>query len=552
MPNYLRSLLVIPALVGSLGCPRGQAQERLHVEGTILGVDGRPLPMAHARLLSDNPLAPLLTVAADREGRFTLTTSQKPGSYSLAFSGVGHEWAELSLPLFSARSFRLQVRLGTLEVAKDLSGAGLMVQDGSGKPIRVPLVPQGDGTYAADITAQGREVRYQVDHALCLTEGVLSRCALEGTQGMGYEPVVERYYKSILPLVDGKAHVVFDPKRLPQGSREAVLSFEAQDRDLAEIWRIDQERHAIMKFMTGQQRETALSMPDRMARNEAFCQPHVQRWTTALEGEKDPAVRQALGSALLLYGPKDKGAVLKAFPVASPFWKQLSALDRTLLAGSFAFAPEATKAALRPILLEHLDAESWKKRVLPTLNMFGPGKAEAEVAALEALSPGHPTTRELRQALGASPARLAKGQPFPRFQLPSLEDPRQVLSLDTFKGRYLLVDFWAVWCKPCVAELPGLHKAFEAFKGRGLEVLSLSFDPRLEDIQAYRQSQRMPMPWKHAWLDGGPEHAFSKQLEVTAIPRAFLVGPDGRILAMDGELRGPALEQTLARLLGKP
>ena len=113
------------------------------------------------------------------------------------------------------------------------------------------------------------------------------------------------------------------------------------------------------------------------------------------------------------------------------------------------------------------------------------------------------------------------------------------------------MDVWAVWCKPCVGELPGLHKAFEAFKGRGLEVLSLSFDVQPGDIQAFRASQKLPMPWKHVWLEGGSQHPFAKTLEVATIPRVFLVGPDGTIRAMDGELKGPALEKTLARLMAK-
>ena len=82
-------------------------------------------------------------------------------------------------------------------------------------------------------------------------------------------------------------------------------------------------------------------------------------------------------------------------------------------------------------------------------------------------------------------------------------------------------------------------------------VVAMTANTCPEDIQAFRASQSLPMPWKHAWLEKGSEHAFARSLEVTTIPRVFLVGPDGAIRAMDGELKGPALEKTLARLMGR-
>lgn len=132
-----------------------------------------------------------------------------------------------------------------------------------------------------------------------------------------------------------------------------------------------------------------------------------------------------------------------------------------------------------------------------------------------------------------------------------MEDPKQTLSLDTFKGKFLLIDFWATWCKPCVAELPGLQKAHATFKDRGLEVLSLSLDNTPEAVASLRSALKLPMPWKHALLEGHTEHPFCKALQVQAIPRVFLVSPDGKILAMDDELQGAALERTLARILAK-
>ena len=119
-----------------------------------------------------------------------------------------------------------------------------------------------------------------------------------------------------------------------------------------------------------------------------------------------------------------------------------------------------------------------------------------------------------------------------------------------FKGQVTVVNLWATWCGPCVGELPGLHKAHEAYRGRGLEVLSLSLDRSPEAIATFRGSQKLPMPWKHAFLEGGMNHPLCQTLRIRSIPRLFLLGPDGTILATEDSLRGEALSHTLEGILG--
>jgi len=113
------------------------------------------------------------------------------------------------------------------------------------------------------------------------------------------------------------------------------------------------------------------------------------------------------------------------------------------------------------------------------------------------------------------------------------------------------VDFWATWCPPCRAELPGVHKAWERFKGKNFEILSLSFDRKLEDIAPFRAKPGMPMPWKHAFIENGFKHPIADAYGVVGIPKPLLIGPDGKIVATDAKLRGENLEKTLEQFLGK-
>lgn len=160
--------------------------------------------------------------------------------------------------------------------------------------------------------------------------------------------------------------------------------------------------------------------------------------------------------------------------------------------------------------------------------------------------PYHFLTRRAVDSV-AKDALTTPGKAAPAFSLKALEG-EETYTLASFKGKYVLVDFWATWCPYCVAEVPGLHKAFEAFKDKGLEVLSLSCDRKVEDIAPYR-AKGNPMPWKHAFLEGGKQHDVAKAYGVTGIPKPVLVGPDGKILAAGTALRGEKLMETLAKHL---
>ena len=145
----------------------------------------------------------------------------------------------------------------------------------------------------------------------------------------------------------------------------------------------------------------------------------------------------------------------------------------------------------------------------------------------------------------------AIGHPAPAFSVTALGDPKTTYTLDTFKGRYLLVDFWATWCPPCRAEMPNMHAVWAKFKAKPFDILSLSFDRQIEHIAPFRKQAATPMPWKHTFLEGGFQHPLSQAYGVKGIPKPLLIGPDGKIVANGNQLKGEELEKTLERFLGK-
>jgi thiol-disulfide isomerase/thioredoxin len=113
-----------------------------------------------------------------------------------------------------------------------------------------------------------------------------------------------------------------------------------------------------------------------------------------------------------------------------------------------------------------------------------------------------------------------------------------------YRGKVVLVDFWATWCGPCVAELPNLKAAYEKYHARGFEVVGISLDQDVETLRAFVEKQRIP--WTNLFDEG---HPMAKKYKITAIPTALLVDKDGKVVTH--RTRGAALEQELARLLGE-
>ncbi len=178
---------------------------------------------------------------------------------------------------------------------------------------------------------------------------------------------------------------------------------------------------------------------------------------------------------------------------------------------------------------------------------------KAYVDRLEAFAPGHPAIAKWREWLiqAAKDDLVAPkvGNQIPAFKVKDFDKANLEITPATFKGKYWLLDFWATWCGPCRAELPNLHKAFAKYQGRGLEVLSLSWDKKAQDITTFRKDPGHPMPWRHAFPQGELAKALNATFQVRGIPHVLLVGPDGKILATTEDLRGDKLDQTLEKYL---
>jgi peroxiredoxin len=152
----------------------------------------------------------------------------------------------------------------------------------------------------------------------------------------------------------------------------------------------------------------------------------------------------------------------------------------------------------------------------------------------------------LRQKVRDDLNRLALvGKPAPRLVVKDLEG--NTLRFDELRGRYVLVDFWATWCAPCVAELPRVQAAYAKYHDTGFEVVGVSLDETKAAVQDFVRTRKLPWRQIHNASCGGD---LVEAFGVGAIPATFLLDPQGTIIRL--ELRGPALDQVLAQLLKEP
>lgn len=173
---------------------------------------------------------------------------------------------------------------------------------------------------------------------------------------------------------------------------------------------------------------------------------------------------------------------------------------------------------------------------------------------IESLKEKYPNSKEadaadkilasLKQEAEAAKLRatLVEGAAFPVFEATTLGG--NPISLADYKGKVVLVDFWATWCGPCVAELPNLLSTYEAYHAKGFEIVGISLDRQKEALEGFVADKKIAWP---QIFEQGAELA--KKYGVRAIPTTYLLDREGNIVASG--LRGSALEEAVSKAVGE-
>ena len=121
-----------------------------------------------------------------------------------------------------------------------------------------------------------------------------------------------------------------------------------------------------------------------------------------------------------------------------------------------------------------------------------------------------------------------------------------VLTLESLRGKVVLVNAWATWCPPCVLEMPGFQRVYEDYKDQGFTVLGISRDQGSPDlVRAFLREKKITYPIAMAW-----QASLKGFGEIGTLPTSFLIGKDGRIKhRVEGIFAEPTLRMAVRQLL---
>lgn len=122
------------------------------------------------------------------------------------------------------------------------------------------------------------------------------------------------------------------------------------------------------------------------------------------------------------------------------------------------------------------------------------------------------------------------------------------LDWESYRGKVVLVDFWATWCGPCRAELPHVKKVYEQYHDKGFDVVGIALDKTKEPVDEFLSDQEIPWATLYA-ADADGQHPMAEKYGVMAIPTAILVDKEGIVVSLNA--RGDELDRQVERLLGE-
>jgi thiol-disulfide isomerase/thioredoxin len=546
---FAGSLINITIASGSL--PRGK--EIPYINGQILGLNGKKPVMANVQLadIGETNFSGIQSIQADINGKFRVEI-KAPGLYKLRISAVNYQSIFIPLNITTKdRKIDVTATLSPYNYRKPIDAVKII---GSWNNYdyrkNENMQEQADGSFSYEREISDSVIGYQLI-------GVVDDQAVNGAMSDYLEYDNNGNYRSILKVIPGKIKIIFDPSKLAYATNDNRLpkiSFDDKHKVLETVFTIssqfNQQCNEYLSTLK-QYRNTHQDLKDFKFDSSDLYNFLIE---TIKNTRNELVVRQFAAVTLVcmvkINTKMDKitpAEILQVVPTDSPLW----GVDPYAVVALSCYMSGEQVGSLFKEFYEKNPDRRVQARALLNMAMAARDRNDKEKAQsiYDELKIKYGDIREIQSdmAMLDPNKKIAQGKPLPEFKV-TLLNGETMITNQSIRGKYYLIDFWATWCGGCKDEMPFLHKAYERFKNNNFEILSLSVDENPEDVRTFRK--KWPMPWLNVVLDGGIIGQTAQDFDIRRLPAPILVGPDGMIVTIDN-LRGESLEKTLEMYLKK-
>lgn len=535
--HSIRTLLVLTALAFVVNI---NAQNGATLECKIFAHDGSPATLATINILKGARNLIEETFHADQTGLVKISLAK--GLHNLSATGVNHASKSFQILIEEEKNYTADIRLSCYEYHDTISELSI-IGDFNKFNFRTAksMNKENDGSFSVVIDWDKDSLAYQIIGA------TTDNRSINGTQSDAFKYDGEGDYRSVVSVKNGSVKIIYDPKKAVRSDKKPTVSFtnSPQNSLMYELilnyneWR----KKYLDEFQNyKKQNETMEGFEFDFS---GYADPLKEKINTETGFNKQLYLIAYAGSYPL--GNKDSlfpKIIFKEIPIESPLWL----LDPSLIIGLSMFLPDDEKSAKIEEAMGKIKDEEIVTGFLMTL-YFSEMDEEKKNQYYERIMNDYPNSEAAKMLEYFAPrdSKIKAGVAVPDFKVINLDEPDKNFSNIDMYGKIYMIDFWATWCGPCIAEMDNLHKAYGLYKDKGFQIISLSFDSSPDDVKKFRE-KKYKMPWLHSFVDGGFGSELAASFEVKGIPKPILVNKDGTILAVDAPLRGKNLFLTLEKI----
>lgn len=521
---------------------------KINISGKIVNAKGEVPVMAHAHIsiFGESIYNPLESKLVDKNGHFSfnLESGEYYNLYVTAANHIGY-----LTPIISDDDkvdIDIELQLEAIEYKESFENVKVIGDWNEFKFRNADdMIKQADGTFVFEVKSELPAVGYQI------MEIDNNGHSVNGTLNDKLEYDGGGDYKSYINTKNGTAKIVFDPDKIVKDSKSTANISIENNESINQIAQINHEVNTDQAHWR-KERSTYFEQNKTLDGFEYEFEPIATLLEKNMIDEKELIQRYAairyVSTIQNGYKNANVEKIARILSITDPLWSanSFSLIDIY----TSAFGKEKTNKLINNNF-EKITSRRVKATVLALQGIDA--KKEGDLKKVteihNELSTNYSDQKDLRWYVNQidPSATVFVGKQVPEFEVMLLHS-EEVVNRESMLGKYYLIDFWAVWCAPCRAEMPNLHAVYEDFKNKNFAILSLSFDPKIEHVDKYRDGM-WKMPWIHSFVDDGFNNEISKRFEVIGIPKPVLVDPKGKIIATDLDLRGENLRETLNKYI---